>query len=73
MARTVLNRWGLRRTEDFGEIVFQLVDKGILGKTEEDKLQDFAGGYDFDEAFWKPFQPKAPKRRSAATSKKNAE
>ena len=57
VAQTVLGRWGIRRCEDIGEIVFNLVDKGVLGKTEEDKREDFAGGYDFDEAFRQPFRP----------------
>ncbi len=57
MARTVLNRWGVYRTEDFGEIVFNLVEAGLLGKTENDSRADFADGYDFDEAFCRPFQP----------------
>lgn len=57
MAKTVLNGWGICRTEDFGAIVFNLVDVGLLGKTEEDRLEDFSNGYDFDEAFRKPFRP----------------
>jgi len=55
MALTVLNRWGLRRCEDFGEMVFHLVEKGILGKTERDRKEDFGGAYDFDQAFRQPF------------------
>ena len=55
MAKTVFEQWGVLRTEDFGEIVFQLVDEGLLGKTEQDKLSDFARGYDFDEAFVRNF------------------
>jgi len=51
MAKTVFAEWGVRRTEDFGEIVFHLVREGILSKTEQDSLLDFASGYDFDEAF----------------------
>jgi uncharacterized repeat protein (TIGR04138 family) len=51
MAKTVFEQWGVGRTEDFGEIVFQLVEHGILGKTEEDQLSDFARGYDFEQAF----------------------
>lgn len=58
MAFTLLDHWGVRRCEDFGDIVFNLVDAGVLGKTEHDKREDFAGGYDFQEAFLKPFQPK---------------
>ncbi|MBN1676523.1 MAG: hypothetical protein JXR37_36105 [Kiritimatiellae bacterium] len=57
MAMTVLRSWGVGRTEDFGAIVFKMVEKGILGKTEEDKLQDFANGYDFEAAFVMPFRP----------------
>lgn len=57
MAKTVLNRWGIRRCEDFGEIVFIMVAKGVLGKTDEDRKEDFSGGYNFETAFSKPFQP----------------
>ena len=62
LALTVLKAWGITRTEDFGEIVFNLVDKGVLGKTNEDKRQDFADGYRFEDAFVKPFQPKRPRQ-----------
>ncbi|MBI9020101.1 MAG: hypothetical protein JEZ10_02450 [Verrucomicrobia bacterium] len=57
MAKTVLNGWGINRTEDVGEIVFNMVESGLLGKTKEDSRADFANGYDFDEAFRKPFKP----------------
>lgn len=57
MTRTVLNGWGIRRTEDIGEMVFNMVETGLLGKTEKDSRADFANGYDFDEAFRKPFLP----------------
>jgi uncharacterized repeat protein (TIGR04138 family) len=57
MTFALLEGWGLRRCEDFGEIVFHLVDYGVLGKTEQDRREDFAGGYDFREAFLRPFEP----------------
>lgn len=57
MTKTVLNGWGIQRTEDVGEIVFNMVETGLLGKTEEDSRADFANGYDFDEVFRKPFCP----------------
>ena len=57
ITRTVLNRWGINRCEDFGELVFLMVDNGILGKTDDDRKEDFSGGYDFDDAFTKPFLP----------------
>ena len=53
----VLSEWGVRRCEDFGEIVFNMVEHGLLSKTETDGRDDFKGGYDFTEAFAKPFQP----------------
>ncbi len=55
LALDVLTEWGLSRTEDFGEIVFNLVEHKLLGASEEDSRQDFANSYDFHEAFLKPF------------------
>ena len=51
MARTVLEYWGVHATEDLGEIVFDLVDCGILLKQDEDSPEDFRGVYDFEDAF----------------------
>ena len=51
MARTVLNRWNVRRTIDFGRIVFALVQHGHMSKTDEDTLEDFRDVYDFATAF----------------------
>ena len=51
MTRTVLNYWGLHKTQDFSKIVFALVDASILRKQPEDKLEDFKDVYDFREAF----------------------
>jgi len=51
LARTVLERWGIRQTDDFGRIVFAMVDLGLMRKTEEDSFEDFVDVYDFDEAF----------------------
>jgi uncharacterized repeat protein (TIGR04138 family) len=51
MAKEVLNFWGVRSTEDFGNMVFNLVDAGLLLKTEYDCIDDFIDVYDFGEAF----------------------
>lgn len=51
LARTVLEVWHIRRTNDFGEIVFALVEAGLLRKTDEDAIEDFEDVFDFDEAF----------------------
>ncbi len=57
MAATVLEEWGVRSCADFGEIVFNMVDIGLLAKTERDSRSDFERGYDFYEAFRKPYLP----------------
>ncbi len=59
MAFTVLAWWNIRRTEDLGDMVFNMVSQGLLGKTDEDRKDDFARGYDFETAFRKPFRPRA--------------
>ena len=51
MARTVLAHWGIHDTEDLGEIVFAMVDCGVLIKQEEDSREDFQGLFDFEEVF----------------------
>ena len=50
MARTVFRLWGIDHTSDFGEIVFNLVEAGLMNKTARDDRQDFADVYDLDEA-----------------------
>jgi uncharacterized repeat protein (TIGR04138 family) len=67
LAKTVLGHWGVRRCEDFGELVFNLVEAGVLGKTETDRREDFAGAYDFDAAFRKPYRPRSLADFPAAT------
>lgn len=59
MTLMVLDEWGIRSTEDFGEMVFQMVEHNLLAKQETDSREDFKNGYDFNEAFKKPFQPVA--------------
>lgn len=51
LAGTVLRSWGVRSTDDVGRIVFELVDRGEMKKTDRDQLSDFAHVYDFDEVF----------------------
>jgi uncharacterized repeat protein (TIGR04138 family) len=50
MARTVLHMWGIERTGDFGNIVFNLVAAGLMSKTDQDSLSDFQEAYDLDQA-----------------------
>ncbi|MEI6196303.1 MAG: Minf_1886 family protein [Verrucomicrobiota bacterium] len=57
MAVTVLEEWGVNNSRDFGEIVFNMVEIELLAKTEKDNRDDFNNGYDFTDAFRKPFWP----------------
>lgn len=57
MVLTVFNYWGVRRCEDFGEMVYNFIREGVFGKTDTDSKEDFAGVYDFHEAFVAPFLP----------------
>jgi uncharacterized repeat protein (TIGR04138 family) len=57
MSKAVLNEWGVTSCEDFGQVVFNLVNSGILGKTDADSPNDFKNGFNFDEAFVLPFKP----------------
>lgn len=56
MARTVLAYWGINKTEDFGEIVYNMIEMKILSKTESDSKSDFKDVYDFKEAFDKGYK-----------------
>ena len=51
MSRLVLAHWGIQSTADLGEIVFALVDSGLLMSQPSDRRVDFVDVYDFDEAF----------------------
>jgi uncharacterized repeat protein (TIGR04138 family) len=58
MTLTLLHEWGIHSCADFGELVFNLVEQNVLSKTETDSRADFREGYDFEEAFAKPFRPR---------------
>jgi len=49
MARTVFRTWGINRTADVGEIVFNLVAANLMSKTDEDNRDDFRDVYDLDQ------------------------
>ncbi len=59
MTATLLEEWGVKNCRDFGDIVFNMVESGLLAKTEKDTRDDFQHGYDFTEAFRKPFWPQS--------------
>lgn len=66
LTKTVLNKWGIQRCTDFGDIVFNLIEYNVFSKTESDRREDFADIYDFDDAFVKPFAPSRARRGRAS-------
>lgn len=71
MALTVMYDWGMLRCEDFGEIVFNMVDYKLLSKTKEDTRADFKSIYNFEDAFKKPFLPRTRPEFSSEKPKKS--
>jgi len=51
LAKTVFQSWGIRRTDDFGRIVFELIARGNMSKTPTDSIVDFQNVYDFVDVF----------------------
>ncbi len=60
LAFLVLSEWGIRCTQDFGEMVYNLIEAGVMGKTPSDSRRDFKDVYDFAEAFVVPYAPRHP-------------
>lgn len=58
----VFENWGVRKTDDFGRIVFNLVEANLMGRSEADSLADFADVYDFREAFRIDARPRGGRR-----------
>jgi uncharacterized repeat protein (TIGR04138 family) len=56
MARIVFRMWGINRTSDFGEIVFNLVQEELMSKTDQDSREDFNDVYDLDQALVHDFR-----------------
>lgn len=56
MARSVLEYWGVKTTGDFGEIVFNMINAGVLGKNDKDSKRDFINRYDFKRVFDNDFK-----------------
>jgi len=51
LASSVLAYWGIKQTQDFGNIVFSMIEKKLFAKAQEDSLADFNAVYDFKSAF----------------------
>lgn len=69
MAPTVLNEWGITKTGNVGDMVFNLIAEGTFAQSNDDCPEDFVDVFDFEEAFTTPFLP-ANKRSQSGGSKK---
>ena len=56
MTVSVFADWGVHGTEDFGKIVFELIEAGEMRKTDDDRLEDFVDVYDFHKAFVEDYE-----------------
>ncbi|MBX3355241.1 MAG: hypothetical protein KF724_06045 [Phycisphaeraceae bacterium] len=70
MAPAVLAHWNIARTDDFGRIVFAMIDAGMMSKTPQDSIDDFRAVYDFAEVF--SHQQVASRLRNAGTVRATA-
>lgn len=55
LAKTVFHQWGVTRTDDVGELVFNLIEGSLLSKTESDRRADFQDLFDLDRALSEDF------------------
>ena len=51
MAALVFQEWGIKSSGDFGSMVYELVDKGVLSRKAEDRIEDFLGGHPYQQIF----------------------
>ena len=56
MAKVVLNQWGIFSTQDIGEIVYRMINAGIMKKSSSDRKSHFDDVYDFDAVFQENFE-----------------
>jgi len=61
MAKEVLAHWGIHETIDFGNIVFNMINAGLMKKNEEDKIEDFKDIYEFKDIFGEGYRRKLEK------------
>jgi len=64
MGLSVLRYWGIKQTEDFGHIVFNLVEKKVLSKTDDDRIDDFKDVYDLEHVFDKVYRQRLGRKIS---------
>jgi len=72
LAAQVWRTWGVHSTLDWGRIVFALVEAKLLNRQDTDTIDDFAAGYDFDEAFVRHYRPELPRELGARPARDGA-
>lgn len=60
LARTLFAYWGVKSTADFGRIVFELIERGEMRKTDRDQFSDFVDVYDFEDALDRDYRIPLP-------------
>ncbi|MBN1983626.1 MAG: hypothetical protein JW795_18970 [Chitinivibrionales bacterium] len=53
LAHMVLNSWGIYTTDDFGSIIFNLIEIKLIKKNENDSIDDFKNIVDMTTFFQK--------------------
>jgi uncharacterized repeat protein (TIGR04138 family) len=56
LAKSVLNKWGVRTTRDFGEIVYLMIEYEWMSAQPSDTIDDFNNLYDFKSALEDAYQ-----------------
>ena len=56
MAQVVFKLWGIRTTDDFGEMVFRLIEAQLLSKSDRDEPDDFRDLFDIEKALAEEFE-----------------
>jgi len=56
MAPIVFKLWGIRSTDDIGEMVFRLIEAEKLSKSEQDDLDDFRDVFDLEKALAEEYE-----------------
>ena len=69
MSKTVLEHWGIKETRDFGNVVFNMIELGMMSKAEDDSIEDFTDVYSFKEAFADEYKTQVDKELKKEQSK----
>jgi uncharacterized repeat protein (TIGR04138 family) len=69
MASTLMDEWSIRKCQDVGDMVFNLIEEQVFGRQESDKKEDFSEAFDFQASLITPFLPRRAVASGKATSR----